>query len=966
MKTDQMTPIPFETLLQRTLHEYASHGTIQGVRQIYAATSDRRIPFCGRWMEQPMGPAAGPHTQLAQNILAAYAGGARYFECKTVQILDGENISVSKPCILAQDECYNVEWSTELTVPQAMEEYIKAWWLLQLLSQEFALGNPEGFIFNMSVGYDYEGICSEKIDAFLNGMQNAAQTTIWQECKEAALRTEFSRVTHTDILAVSPKVCDCVTLSTLHGCPPQEIERIAAYFIEQKHLHTFVKCNPTLVGYKFARQALDELGYDYVAFDDHHFKNDLQLADALPMLARLKATASRHNLVFGVKLTNTFPVSITRAELPGEEMYTSGRMLFPLTMRVAALIAQDFDGPISFSGGADAQNIALIAQMGIFPITLATTLLKPGGYNRLTQIAGILDETPIPSRVFPDVVAYFAADACNNALYRKPVKWQPVPNLGSPLPLLDCFAAPCMDGCPIRQDVPAYLALADEGKYADALRVILRKNPLPTVTGTICNHRCMSTCTRNHYEEAVQIRAVKLLCAQQGMDEVRADLFPSAPNGLLASIVGGGMAGIAAAHLLARSGYTVTVYEQQPQPGGVVRYVVPEFRIAPEAIDADVALAEALGVRFVCGKPAPPLEELRQAGVVLLAIGASCSNPFTEFSCVDAYAFLTDLRAGGTPDLGTDVVVIGGGNTAMDAARAAKRVAGVQNVRIVYRRDMRNMPADEEELLLAQSEGIEFCPLLAPQSWENNALQCTRMQLSAPDASGRRSPVPTQESSTIPATAVIAAIGEHPDASYFTRNGLQTDERGFAVLDDHLQSSIHGVYVIGDASRGTATVVRAIADATTVAAYLTQMQVQDAPPIEDCFAAEKKGVLCPVSAAQSEGGRCLSCNTLCISCVDVCPNRANLALQCESGVQIVHLDDLCNACGNCATFCPHEGAPYKNKLTLFSTPQAYEASSNDGFLLTDSPRVRLFGKEVEEIPLEYKSVIEALIQELLL
>src|SRR5699024_11176052 len=134
----------------------------------------------------PCGPAAGPHTQLTQNIVASYLTGSRFFEVKTVQIIDGEDLPVEKPCISAPDECYNCEWSTELRVPQAYEEYVKAWFILKLLSKELDLGDPNGFIFNMSVGYDLAGIQSEKIDRYIEEMQEAKNTAIWQDCLATA------------------------------------------------------------------------------------------------------------------------------------------------------------------------------------------------------------------------------------------------------------------------------------------------------------------------------------------------------------------------------------------------------------------------------------------------------------------------------------------------------------------------------------------------------------------------------------------------------------------------------------------------------------------------------------------------------------------------------------------------------------------------------------------------------------
>ena len=188
---------------------------------------------------------------------------SRFFELKTVQIMDGEELAacINRPCIKADDEGYNCEWSTELTVPQAMEEYIKAWFLLKVIAREFGLGDMNGFQFNVSVGYDLAGIQSPKVDTFLNSMKHAEDTEIFKHCKAYLLEHAdwFEHVTTEDIEQIPPEICNSVTLSTLHGCPPQEIERIAMYLLTEKGFHTFVKCNPTLLGYEFARKTMDEM-----------------------------------------------------------------------------------------------------------------------------------------------------------------------------------------------------------------------------------------------------------------------------------------------------------------------------------------------------------------------------------------------------------------------------------------------------------------------------------------------------------------------------------------------------------------------------------------------------------------------------------------------------------------------------------------------------------------------------------
>ena len=505
--SDRMTPIPFSDLMNWILEEHKS-GSVFGVRRPFYAAKGKSLELFGERLETPFGPAAGPHTQLAQNIVAAYYAGCRFFELKTVQTLDGEDLPVSKPCILAADECYNVEWSTELRVPQAFDEYVKAWFALKLISWEFDLGQPDGFLFNMSVGYNFEGISSPKIDSFIEGLKNASGTSVWEECRAWAKANlpRFSKVDAKYIEGISPRVCSSITLSTLHGCPPQEIERIASYLIDVKGLNTFVKCNPTLLGYQFARKTMDDMGYDYLVFDDFHFNDDLQYRDAIPMFKRLVTLAESKGVQFGLKLTNTFPVGIARGELPGSEMYMSGRSLFPLTIELAHRISREFDGKmrLSFSGGADYFNICDLFDAGVWPVTLATTLLKPGGYQRAKQIAEALsrmDYAPF-SGVSVGKVAYLARRARTDERHRKPIKPQPARRILQKVPLTDCFIAPCSHGCPINQDIPEYVRLVGAGRYSEALRLILERNPLPFITGRICTHHCMDKCTRGFMRRA--------------------------------------------------------------------------------------------------------------------------------------------------------------------------------------------------------------------------------------------------------------------------------------------------------------------------------------------------------------------------------------------------------------------------------------------------------------------------------
>lgn len=985
---DRMTPIPFGELMNWVLTEREQEGKVFGIRKPFVA-GDKMLSLFTEKLETPFGPAAGPHTQLAQNIIASYYTGSRFFELKTVQILDGEDLPVNKPCILADDECYNCEWSTELYVPQAFDEYVKAWFALKLLSKEWGLGDENGFIFNMSVGYDLDGIKSEKVNTFIDNIMNAENTPIWKECMEYALNNldKFKNIDKAYVESISPVVCTSGTLSTLHGCPPQEIERIAAYLIEEKGLNTFIKCNPTLLGYETARKIMDDMGYDYVVFGDFHFKDDLQFEDAVPMLQRLQKLADEKNVKFGVKLTNTFPVDVTRNELPSEEMYMSGKSLYALSLAVAKKLTDAFDGKlrISYSGGADFFNIEKIYNTGIWPITMATTVLKPGGYQRFTQIAEKLYKEEYKEFTGIDAKALDAliAEVINDEHHRKPIKPLPVRKSDKKVPLLDCFTAPCSDRCPIHQDIPEYMELVEQGKYEEALTIILDKNPLPFITGTICAHTCMSKCTRNFYEEPVHIRGAKLVAAEKGIKAE--DLVTcAADTGKKVAVVGGGPAGMAAAYFLARGGVKVTIFEKAAKLGGVVRNVIPEFRIASSSIDKDVALLEKLGVEIKTNTTVNSLDELKDYDSVILAIGAEKKGEVAleGATTVNALTFLADCKANlDAVKPGKNVVVIGGGNTAMDAARMAKRVPGVENVSLVYRRTKRYMPADAEELELAIEDGVEFLELLAPKKVENGVLVCDVMKLGDADESGRCKPVATGEVKNVPADMIIAAVGEQVDDTLFNASNIKTGDKGRAVVNPlTLESSVNGVYVVGDGLNGPATVVEGIRDArTAVDAILVNLtgkalesseafaKAMAAGKAEYAKAVDKKATLAHATSDEKDGERCLTCNVVCECCVDACPNRANVSIVMEDGsVQVIHVDRMCNECGNCKSFCPYASAPYKDKFTLFHTKEDFDNSENNGFLaLADNKVLVRLGATVTEHDLNAADGLDAGIKALI-
>ncbi|MHC1692206.1 MAG: putative selenate reductase subunit YgfK [Sphaerochaetaceae bacterium] len=1043
---DIMRPVPFEELVHRMFAEYRQGGTIFGINedQFYHDDGKHAVKVFGQTCSNPLGPAAGPHTQLAQNIVASYLVGGRFIELKTVQKMD--TLEIDKPCIDARDEGYNVEWSTEYTLPKAYDEYVKAWVLLHLIEALMNKGRFEkpSFIFNMSVGYDLAGIKTPRMQTYIDSMLDSSKTDTFNQCigSLGALIAEgsFLEGTPWEPLAgklaslpekIGANISPSVTISTMHGCPPHEIEAICSYMLTEKKLDTFVKLNPTLLGYDKVRGILDNLGYNYIGLKRESFEHDLQYSDAIAMLHRLVALGAAHGRGFGVKLTNTLGSVNDQGVLPGAEMYMSGRALLPISTTVASLLSAEFKGtlPISYSGGANALSVQEIFETGIRPITLATDLLKPSGYARLRQMVEILQKSKAWDMAGIDVgkLKQLSTGACKRDTVKKEFRGTDKAKVGEKLPLTDCYVAPCVQACPIHQDVPDYIYLVGKGQYADALQLIYDKNPLPNLTGYICDHQCQYHCTRLDYEGAVQIREMKRIAAENGFQDYLKTWEKPEPTSVRAAVVGAGPAGLSAAYFLARSGFAVSVFEREPNAGGVVRHVIPGFRFPESAIEADIDFITRHGVdfHFGCKSSQVTTDALAKEGFsyIFYAIGAEVDHeiPLTgDRSRVrTSLGFLADFRKDPSKlTLGADVVVVGGGNTAMDSARAACRVAGVKKVSVVYRRSLEEMPADLEEYGNALKDGVEFLFLTNPESLDGDGqLVCRKMALGGLDASGRRRPVVTDQTVAIHVDTMITAIGEKVDGQALSWFGVPLDEKGFPMVDpETLETKVEKVYVLGDAQSGPSTVVRCIASARKAVEAAIDIELgsleeeqddgecdcgchdhdhhhgdgcscgddgcgcggdEDGEADDDeeegdlagieaeenAFFAEiraKKGSLrlpasrdLPVKAfAEHEAKRCLECSYICNKCVEVCPNRANVALDMrdrsdlfENPFQIIHLDAFCNECGNCATFCPWDGKPYQDKLTVFSRRDDFEDSENTGFFVEDdSVLVRIDGE----------------------
>ncbi|HIQ01747.1 MAG TPA: putative selenate reductase subunit YgfK, partial [Anaerolineales bacterium] len=994
------------------LTELEENQSIFGIHRSLFYTPQKDSPYSttvfGHHLTTPIGPGAGPHTQLAQNILCAWLSGARFIELKTVQIMD--ELEIPRPCIDMEDEGYNVEWSQELRLDQSASEYVKAWVLIHILRRVLGFEGrvPFGTVFNMSVGYDLEGIQSPPMIRFMDRLEDASE-----EIAEirAVLRERFPQFAD---IQIPSRLTDNVTLSTMHGCPPDEIERIGRYLLEERGLHTAIKLNPTLLGRETVMRILHgHLGYTEIHIPDRVFEHDLQYDRAVELIQALKKVAAERGLTFGVKLSNTLAMANHKGTLPGDEMYMSGRALYPITIHLFHKLSREFDGDlnVSYSAGADALNVTRVLAAGAWPVTAVSDLLKPGGYSRLLQYLEELERemrrrgVTSLEELAHDKLANLereAAWALEDPRYKKGYHPYGLPKVESELGLLDCVTAPCVAQCAVRQDVPEYAWLIAQGEYDRALEVVLFRNPLPGVTGYVCTHLCQTRCTRNNYEEPVAIRALKRFAAERGRVTLRA----AEPTGHKVAVVGSGPSGLAAAYFLALNGVQVTVYEAKDRPGGMLA-IAPTFRLPEAIVREDIDRIEGLGVKLLLSHPITnPPERLLEDGfdAVYIASGAQRDARLgiegeEGGGVYHALDFLGRVRRGEEVGLDGRVLVIGGGNSAMDAARTAMRLAGGP-VTVVYRRTRAEMPADEEEIEDALVEGVALEELASPtrillERGQVVGLECVRNRLGEPGPDGRRRPVPIEGSRfQIEADAIIIAIGQTPDVAFLDGSAVSLHRNATIAVDPQTGLAGEGrVYAGGDAVRGPATIIEACADGRRAAeAICRQLGVPFARPatslptlseeeigrvkrVRAVKVAQRRGEALPPDrrtgfdlveatlteeAARAEAGRCVQCSSFCDKCVEVCPNRANYTffispvnltvplLSCrqerlavtgeevfriEQARQIVHVDDLCNECGNCATFCVHAGRPYLDKPRLFLDRNDFKREEDNAFYI---------------------------------
>jgi NADPH-dependent glutamate synthase beta subunit-like oxidoreductase/Pyruvate/2-oxoacid:ferredoxin oxidoreductase delta subunit len=521
------------------------------------------------------------------------------------------------------------------------------------------------------------------------------------------------------------------------------------------------------------------------------------------------------------------------------------------------------------------------------------------------------------------------------------MRWNKTGSWRNVRPYYDNKTSPCIVGCTAGEDIQGYIALAKQRRYEEAVRLIWERNPFPAICGRVCYHPCMSNCARKDYDDALFIPAIERFLGDFAIGKKLREEAPAEKRPHTVAVIGGGPSGIACAYFLAKKGYRVTVFEKRNKLGGVLRYGIPSYRLPKDILDAELERVLDLGIEARTGTSIGhdiSIEDLSAYDAYFLGVGLQRSRALgipgeDAEGVVPGLEFLAAVNEGTAVSIGAKVVVIGGGNTAMDVARSALRMGS--DVTVLYRRTESEMPAIQDEVKEAKEEGVEFRFLAAPieiieRRGTLRAITCQEMELGEPDESGRRRPVPKPGAVfEVAADSMLIAAGELPDTDVFAP--LVDVKHGLIVADDFGRTSDKRFFAGGDIVTGAATVVDAVARGRSAAdlidAELTggafspgaQKKVVSIADLNTAYFFHQKQARMPrigdarasfdevneglsEDTLRSELDRCFSCGVCnsCDNCWVFCPD---VAIARENGVYSVQYD-YCKGCLICVEECP--------------------------------------------------------------
>ncbi len=504
-------------------------------------------------------------------------------------------------------------------------------------------------------------------------------------------------------------------------------------------------------------------------------------------------------------------------------------------------------------------------------------------------------------------------------------------------PVYRDFLPPCNLACPAGENIQGWLYYAESGDYLKAWQSLVENNPLPAIMGRACYHPCQSSCNRSHLDKAVNIHAVERFLGDLALEKNWQFPAPPPTTGKRVLVVGSGPSGLSAAYQLASLGHQVTIYEAEDRPGGMMRYGIPQYRLPRNILDGEIQRIQNLGVKIELDKRVDDLMATMAHGAfhaAFLAVGAHLAKraylPAGDAGRIlDALDLLHDMESGEVTQLGRKVVILGGGNAAIDAARTAKRL-GASEALVVYRRTKDRMPAHESEVQDAVEEGVKFKWLSTMKTRGQTDLQIEKMKL---DATGF--PQPTGEFETLEADSVVLALGQDVDLSFLSRTpGIEIVD-GVVKVDSQMMTGHAGVFAGGDMVPAERSVTTAVGHgkkaARCVNAFLHGTKYEPAPKHEEATfeklntwyysdapqviqttleGARRESTFNEVvhglneSNALFEARRCLSCGNCfeCDNCYGVCPDNAIVKLGPGKAFKINY--DYCKGCGLCSAECP--------------------------------------------------------------